>query len=66
MNFTKYFVVFLIVLVAFSSGAEAGVLKKWGKKLEKIGKNVHRSVEKALPAAQGVVGVLGAAKALGK
>ncbi|XP_059610740.1 cecropin-A1-like [Phlebotomus argentipes] len=66
MNFTKYFILVLVVLAVFSAGAEGGFLKKLGKKIEKVGKNVHRSVEKVLPAAQGVIGVLGSAKALGK
>ncbi|XP_055676572.1 cecropin-A-like [Lutzomyia longipalpis] len=66
MNFTKYFVLFVVLLAVLTTGAEAGFLKKLGKKLEKVGKNVHRSVEKVLPAAQGVIGVLGSAKALGK
>uniref|UniRef100_A0A1L8E312 Putative cecropin n=1 Tax=Nyssomyia neivai TaxID=330878 RepID=A0A1L8E312_9DIPT len=66
MNFTKYFVLFAILLVVFTTGTEAGFFKKLGKKLEKVGKNVVHSVEKALPAAQGVVTVITGAKAIGK
>ncbi|EDS36060.1 cecropin A [Culex quinquefasciatus] len=59
MNFNKLFVIVLLAALAFFGQAEAGGLKKFGKKLEGVGKRVFKASEKALPVVTGF-------KALGK
>uniref|UniRef100_A0A9I3CJN2 Uncharacterized protein n=1 Tax=Anopheles culicifacies TaxID=139723 RepID=A0A9I3CJN2_9DIPT len=55
MNLSKLFIVILLgTLLLFGGQTEAGHLKKFGKKLEKIGKNVFHAVEKVVPVLQGV------------
>uniref|UniRef100_A0A9I3GJ68 Uncharacterized protein n=1 Tax=Anopheles farauti TaxID=69004 RepID=A0A9I3GJ68_9DIPT len=55
MNLSKLFVVVLLAtLLLFGTQTEAGHLKKFGKKLEKIGKNVFHAVEKVVPVLQGI------------
>ncbi|EAL41975.2 AGAP006722-PA [Anopheles gambiae str. PEST] len=55
MNVSKLFVIVLLAtLLLFGGQAEAGHLKKFGKKLEKVGKNVFHAVEKVVPVLQGI------------
>uniref|UniRef100_A0A9I3FGV0 Uncharacterized protein n=1 Tax=Anopheles epiroticus TaxID=199890 RepID=A0A9I3FGV0_9DIPT len=50
MNLSKLLVVMLLAtLLLFGGHTEAGVLKKLGKKLEKVGKNVLRAAERVVP-----------------
>uniref|UniRef100_A0A9I3K6B3 Cecropin n=1 Tax=Anopheles maculatus TaxID=74869 RepID=A0A9I3K6B3_9DIPT len=55
MNLSKLLIVVLLgALLLFAGQTEAGHLKKFGKKLEKIGKNVFHTVEKVVPVLAGV------------
>ncbi|KAL9695274.1 hypothetical protein quinque_014559 [Culex quinquefasciatus] len=53
MNFNKLFVIVLLAALAIFGQAEAGGLKKFGKKLEGVGKRVFKASEKALPVVTG-------------
>ncbi|XP_035793397.1 cecropin-A1-like [Anopheles albimanus] len=55
MNLTKLFVVLMLVAaVLFGGQAEAGHLKKFGKKLEKVGQRVFKATEKVVPVLLGI------------
>uniref|UniRef100_A0A1W7R8R0 Putative cecropin-a n=1 Tax=Aedes albopictus TaxID=7160 RepID=A0A1W7R8R0_AEDAL len=55
MNFKKLFI-FLVfaVLLLTAHQTEAGKLKKLGKKIEKVGKNVAHAVDKVIPTVLGL------------
>uniref|UniRef100_A0A182R2H8 Uncharacterized protein n=1 Tax=Anopheles funestus TaxID=62324 RepID=A0A182R2H8_ANOFN len=55
MNLSKLFIIVLLgMLLLFGGQTEAGHLKKFGKKLEKIGKKVLHAAEKVVPVLMGV------------
>nr|ABX80069.1 cecropin TY1 [Tabanus yao] len=60
MNFLKYAFVLVVIVAVFSGQAEAGWLKKIGKKIERVGQNVRNAAISTLPIAQGAAGVAGA------
>ncbi|XP_050099629.1 cecropin-C type 1-like [Anopheles aquasalis] len=59
MNFSKVLFVVVVAALLLIGQADAGFLKKLGKKIEGAGKRVFNAAEKALPVAVSV-------KALGK
>ncbi|XP_050092943.1 cecropin-A1-like [Anopheles aquasalis] len=55
MNLTKLFVVVLLAMaVLFGGQVEAGRLKNFGKKLEKVGQRVFKATEKVVPVLLGI------------
>uniref|UniRef100_A0A182N7N9 Uncharacterized protein n=1 Tax=Anopheles dirus TaxID=7168 RepID=A0A182N7N9_9DIPT len=53
MNLSKLFIIVLLAtLLLFGGQTEAGHLKKFGKKLEKMGQNVFHAVQKVVPVLQ--------------
>ncbi|EJY57523.1 AAEL017211-PA [Aedes aegypti] len=59
MNFTKLLlVVVMLAAVLLFGSAEAGKLKKIGKKVEKTGKHVANAAQKAGPVVAGVAALV--------
>ncbi|XP_001861742.2 cecropin-A2 [Culex quinquefasciatus] len=54
MNFSKLFAIVLLAALAFLGQTEAGGLKKFGKRLERVGKHVFEATAKALPVVAGI------------
>ncbi|XP_037937203.1 sarcotoxin-1C-like [Teleopsis dalmanni] len=52
MNFYKIFLFVALVVFAFSMGAEAGWLKKIGKKIERVGQHTRDATIQTIGVAQ--------------
>ncbi|XP_037937182.1 sarcotoxin-1C-like [Teleopsis dalmanni] len=52
MNFQKIFLFVAFVVFAFSMGAEAGWLKKIGKKIERVGQHTRDATIQTIGVAQ--------------
>ncbi|KXJ75222.1 hypothetical protein RP20_CCG012131 [Aedes albopictus] len=54
MNFKKLFIFVIFAALLLTAQTEAGKLKKLGKKIEKVGKNVAHAVDKVIPTVLGL------------
>ncbi|XP_065371297.1 sarcotoxin-1D-like [Calliphora vicina] len=52
MNFNKIFVFFALILVAVVGQSEAKWLKKFGKRIERVGQNTRDATIKTIAVAQ--------------
>ncbi|XP_018802834.1 PREDICTED: cecropin-1-like [Bactrocera latifrons] len=64
MNFNKVFIFFAVMIAIFAGQAEAGWLKKIGKKIERVGQHTRDAAIQGIAVAQQAANV--AATARGK